>query len=185
MQIRIAAGETTSFTQKDCLLSATRSNAGSTRKDPDNYFLPVARNDFLTGRTPSGPGIKTSRRWRHGASRSTNRICPLLGKLIRAGADRAAAIARPPTRALAETTVHASNQRALFAVHLPDPEFGEVKFFHALACIEASATPPRASWNLPERRPGAEDSAILAASASPPGFERHPSPTAGEFVPLN
>src|SRR5258707_2164428 len=127
LQIRIAAGETLPFTQKDVVLSGHAIECRLYAEDPDNNFYP-SPGTILSRRTPSGPGIRLD----DGAyERFTvpTEYDPLLGKLIAWGSDRAEAIARLQ-RALAEYTVTGiTTNAALFHGILRDPEFGRGEIF--------------------------------------------------------
>src|ERR1700678_3631262 len=92
LQIRIAAGETLPFTQKDVTLRGHAIECRIYAEDPDNNFFP-SPGKITNYATPSGPGIRMDDGVYEGWT-VPNEYDPMLGKLIAWGSDRSEAIAR-------------------------------------------------------------------------------------------
>ena len=101
-QLRVAAGESLSFTQEDISVTGHAIECRITSEDPANGFMPsTGRIRMLE--VPTGPGV----RWDsgiHEGSEVSLHYDPMLAKLIVHADDRAAAIERM-RRALAELLV--------------------------------------------------------------------------------
>ena len=126
LQIRIAAGESLPFEQKDIVLSGHAIECRLYAEDPDNNFFP-SPGKILSRHVPAGPGIRLDDGVYEGFTVPTD-YDPLLGKLIAWGQNRAEAIARLE-RALDEHTVTGiKTNAALFLSILRDPQFirGEI-----------------------------------------------------------
>jgi acetyl-CoA carboxylase biotin carboxylase subunit len=92
LQIRIAAGETLPFTQKDVTLRGHAIECRIYAEDPDNNFFP-SPGKITNYATPSGPGIRLDDGVYEGWT-VPNEYDPMLGKLIAWGSDRAEAMGR-------------------------------------------------------------------------------------------
>jgi acetyl-CoA carboxylase biotin carboxylase subunit len=92
LQIRIAAGETLPFTQKDVTLRGHAIECRIYAEDPDNNFFP-SPGKITNYATPSGPGIRLDDGVYEGWT-VPNEYDPMLGKLIAWGNDRAEAVGR-------------------------------------------------------------------------------------------
>ena len=92
LQIRIAAGETLPFTQKDVTLRGHAIECRIYAEDPDNNFFP-SPGKITNYATPSGPGIRLDDGVYEGWT-VPNEYDPMLGKLIAWGSDRAEAVGR-------------------------------------------------------------------------------------------
>ena len=92
LQIRIAAGEALTLTQKDVTLRGHAIECRIYAEDPDNNFFP-SPGKITNYATPSGPGIRLDDGVYEGWT-VPNEYDPMLGKLIAWGGDRDEAIAR-------------------------------------------------------------------------------------------
>jgi acetyl-CoA carboxylase, biotin carboxylase subunit len=92
LQIRIAAGETLPFAQKDVTLRGHAIECRIYAEDPDNNFFP-SPGKITNYATPSGPGIRLDDGVYEGWT-VPNEYDPMLGKLIAWGSDRAEAVGR-------------------------------------------------------------------------------------------
>jgi acetyl-CoA carboxylase biotin carboxylase subunit len=121
LQIRIAAGETLPFTQKDVRLRGHAIEVRIYAEDPDNQFFPSpGKIEKLA--VPSGPGIREDRGIYEGWTVPLD-YDPMLSKLIAYGSDRAQAIARME-RALGEYFIGGiKTNLGLFPRILSSPEF--------------------------------------------------------------
>jgi acetyl-CoA carboxylase, biotin carboxylase subunit len=92
LQIRIAAGETLSFSQADVRLRGHAIECRIYAEDPENNFFPSPGKITLL-REPSGPGIRQDSGIYEGWTVPID-YDPMLAKVISYGEDRAQAIAR-------------------------------------------------------------------------------------------
>ncbi len=91
-QIKIAAGEKLSFTQKDLKINGHSIECRVYAEDPDNNFLP-STGKITFHRLPTGPGVRVDEGIEAGSEVSMF-YDPMLSKVIVHGADREAAIQR-------------------------------------------------------------------------------------------
>jgi acetyl-CoA carboxylase biotin carboxylase subunit len=121
LQIRIAAGETLPFTQKDIQLRGHAIECRVYAEDADNNFFP-SPGRISSSVEPSGPGIRFDSGIYPGWNVGTD-YDPLLAKLVAHGADREEAIARI-RRAVDEYVITGvKTNLPLFRRILGDPEF--------------------------------------------------------------
>ena len=91
-QIKIAAGEKLSFSQKDIKLSGHAIECRIYAEDPDNNFLP-STGRITFHRLPTGPGVRVDEGIEAGSD-VTMHYDPMLSKVIVYGSDRHSAIER-------------------------------------------------------------------------------------------
>lgn len=91
-QIRIAAGEKLSFTQKDLKITGHAVECRVYAEDPDNNFLP-STGRITFHRLPTGPGVRVDEGIEAGSEVSMF-YDPMLSKVVVHGSDRHSAIER-------------------------------------------------------------------------------------------
>jgi acetyl-CoA carboxylase biotin carboxylase subunit len=125
LQIRIAAGERLTFTQKDVQIRGHAIECRIYAEDPDNNYFPSPGKIALL-LAPSGPGIRRDSGMYEGWTVPMD-YDPLLAKLIGYGSDREQAIGRL-TRALSEYFVGGIKTNiSLFRRILGDADFRAAK----------------------------------------------------------
>ncbi len=92
LQIRMAAGEALSITQKDVSMTGHAIEARIYAEDPDKNFIP-SPGPIVAWSAPSGPGIRLDSGF-EGGQTVTSHYDPMIAKLIAYGADREEALGR-------------------------------------------------------------------------------------------